>query len=65
MSKREKTKVLLCSKERKRHGKVKEEFFVDWLHEKKSDVKENEKNFENLTCLERKLAKEIFGKTFR
>jgi len=35
------------------------------LHEKKGDVKENEKNLENLTCLERKLAKENFGKTFR
>ena len=53
-------KVLLCSKETKRHGKVKEEFFVDWLHEKKREVKENEKNLDNLTCFERKLAKENF-----
>jgi len=42
-------KVLLCSKE-KQHGKVKEEIFVVWLHEKKTDVKENEKNLENWTC---------------
>jgi len=38
---------------------------VVWFHEKKGDVKENEKNLENWTCLKRKLAKENVGKTFR
>ena len=52
-------------KRNKQHGKVKEEFVVVWIHEKKGDVKEDEKNLENWTCLKGKLAKENVGKTFR
>jgi len=62
---RKKTRVLLCSKESKWHGKVEEKFVVDLLHEKKYDGKEGEKNLKTWLAYERKLKKKNFWKTFR
>jgi len=43
---RKKTSVLLCSKESQWHGKIKENFGVDWLHEKKT-MEKKVKELEN------------------
>jgi len=59
-----KRKFFYVQKESKRHEKVAGKFIVDWLHEKKSDVKEKEKNFGKFALLRKKTREGKLVKNF-